>query len=160
MISKKDVIKIAQQLYTYLKDADEDEQVEQIITFKQIKSDIIGKQDDLVSAELKKLSEQLDENSLIQFINQKDNKGYTLLMLASSNGLQKTVEQLIILGADTTITLTVRGDLFRKILKHRLNTNQIDQQEYAEQKSIGSMDIMAIDIAQVKRHKNIVKLLK
>jgi ankyrin repeat protein len=47
----------------------------------------------------------MNENDFMEFINQKDSKGYTLLMLATSNNLIQTVKQLIISGADTTPTI-------------------------------------------------------
>lgn len=150
--------KIASEIYTYLKESDQDEQI-QNITFKQLKTDILGKRDQITSNKIKALQSSMNKNDFQDFINQKDSKGYTLLMLATSNNLVKTVKQLLISGADTTISISVKGDLFKKILNYKIKNENISEQQVQQLKQKRQYDALAIDIAKIKGFNEIVNLL-
>ena len=48
-------------------------------------------------------------------------------MLAASNNLIETVKNLVIYGADTSITLTLRGSLFKKMINYKLKHGIISE---------------------------------
>ena len=158
-MNDKIYLKIASQIYTYLKQADDNQDTANI-SFQQLKTDILGKRDQTVSNKIKVLKNTMNPNDFIQFINQKDSKGYTLLILAASNGLTKTVKELIINGADTTATITATGEMFRKIFNYKLKNGMLTEQEEIELNNKKQYDALAIDIAQIKNYNDIVNILK
>lgn len=158
-MDNKKYLKIASQIYTYLKEAVQEENTPNI-TFQQLKTDILGKRDQIASNKIKALSSTMNTNDFNSFINKTDSKGYTLLMLAASNNLKKTVTQLVINGADTSITIKVTGDLFRRLLNYKIKYNLITEEEINELKEKKSYDAMAIDIAQSKNYNEIINILQ
>lgn len=152
-------LRISSQIYTYLKEADQEENTPNI-TFKQLKTDILGKRDQIVKNKIKALESTMNENDFIEFINQKDSKGYTLLMLATSNNLIQTVKQLIISGADTTPTIQLKGDLFKRLLKYKIEKEQLVDEQIEQLKNEKSYDATALDIANIKGYNNISTILQ
>lgn len=159
-MNNKLFLKIASDLYTYLKEADQDEQ-DLNISFKQLKTDILGKRDQITSNKIKALKSTMNPNDFIEFINQSDSKGYTLLMLAASNNLIKTVKELILTGVvDTSKTVKINGNLFNKILNYKIKKQNISEEQIDQLKSQKEYDAMAIDIAKIKGYNEIVNILK
>lgn len=157
-MNEKLFLKISSEIFTYLKQSSNDEN-DNNITFQQLIADIIGKKDDLICNKIKVLKNTMTHDDFMQLINQKD-KQYTLLMLAASNNLIKTVKELLINGADTTQTIKVKGDQLKKILKYKEKYENIDEEQLWQLKSLKEYDASAIDIAKSKGYKKIVEILE
>lgn len=158
-MNNKTFLKISSQIYTYLKEADQD-QTTPNITFQQLKTDILGKRDQIASNKIKALQSTMNKDDFQNFINQKDSKDYTLLMLAASNNLIKTVKELVICGADTTASIKVKGDLLKRILNYKEKYQNISEQQLLQLKELKEYDATAVDIAKSKNYKDIVNILE
>lgn len=152
--------KIASQVYTYMINQAGQDEEQNKIELEDIKSDIINKRDIQASKKIQELAESQYSYELKKFINSKDNKGYTLLMLAASNNLIETVKNLVIYGADTSITLPLKGSLFKKMVNFKFKHDLISEEEYNDCLLQKQYDALAIDIAQLKGYTAIVNVLK
>lgn len=159
-MNTKLMFKIASEIYTNFYTAtDEQEENENLnISFFELKKDILGKKDNIVKNKLKTLQSTKNTQQVKNIINSKDNKGYTLLMLTVSNGLQGSTKQLLDMGANTTSTITINKQQLKKLIKYYENNELLSEDEINELKELKTYDATALDIAKIKNLNQIIKL--
>lgn len=159
-MNHKLIFKIATDIYTSLISSESEEQKTLNITFKDLKSDILGKKDDVIVNKLKALNAIKNSSEIKSLINEKDNKNYTLLMLTVSNNLPKATKQLLDMKVDTTPTIPIQKQHLKKLIKYYENNEQLSEDELEVLKNLNRYEATALDIAKIKNLKNIINLFK
>lgn len=150
-------LKIASQIYTYLKSAGEDFQNKRVDvqqSYEELKTLLLSEKQIQFCDYLNSL-QNVDD-----VINKRDNKKYTLLMLAASNNLAQITKCLLEKKADPYLTIDFTGSDFRKVLNFKIKNNLLDEQEIQQANQNRHIQATAFDIAMMKNNTQIVNLLK
>ena len=160
MENKNRYYKIASQIYTYIKNADENQ--DQLLNksqrqlFQQLK--IM-----LLSHKQKAFCDLLNnciQHGYNQLIDKRDNKNYTLLMIAASNNLIDAVKCLLQNHADPYLPIELKGRQFSSLFNFKLKKDLLTQEQIEECQQSKKINATALDIAYLKNNIAIVKILK
>lgn len=160
-------LKIASEIYTYLKSAQDIQNQNCNINaekaFKDLKSFLFAKKQSQFCNLIDKCNQC---NILSDILQKRDQKNYTLLMIAVSNNLYQSVSYIIEKIKNTLqyysiidATITLKGRDFRTFFNFKMNNGQLTDQEIQEYNKIKTIQITALDIAKLKNNTEIINLL-
>ena len=152
--------KIASQIYTYIKNADDNE--DQLLNksqrqlFQQLKVMLLShKQKDFCDLLINCI-----QHGYNKLIDKRDNKNYTLLMIAASNNLIDAVKCLLQNHADPYLPIQFKGRQFNSLFNFKLKKGLLTQEQIQECQQTKKINATALDIAYLKNNAAIVKILK